>query len=159
MGETQFAQQIRPLLCIAQLTRIQKVEWLSAYVTARASVLSIHNITSAWRGAGLRPFQPQRVIRMVTLPRTDMTDERPKTPTQYDIFDTVFQNSSPPDCSTLRKANTVLVTALETRTVLNTPTTRYIRRLADATERFNTRNFLHQRETDNLRLIIQTRRA
>jgi len=54
----------------------------------------------------------------------------------------------------------VLSTALESVSgVLNTPTTRYIRRLADETERLNTRHFLHEREVDNLRSIIQKRRA
>ena len=42
--------------------------------------------------------------------------------------------------------------------ILNTPTKRYIHKLADETERLNTRNILQQRETDNLRSIIQKRR-
>ena len=54
------------------------------------------------------------------------------------------------------EANTVLSIVLEARTVLNTPTTRYIQKLADETERQHTRNFLQQREADNLRAIIQT---
>ena len=95
---------------------------------------------------------------MVTLKVTDTTDDRPKTPQQHDIFETVFQNSSPPDISTLRKANITLATALQARTVLNTLTTRYIQKLADETERQNTRIFLQQREVDNLRAITQTRR-
>ena len=144
----------------AQLTRIQKAEWLAAYIKARADTFSTQNITSAWRGAGLKPFQPQRIVREVTLPTTDFTEQqRPQTPQQHDIFETVFQNSSPPDFATLRKANTVLSTTLEARTVLNSPTTRYIRKLADATERLNTRNFLQQRDADNLRLIMQTRKT
>ena len=53
----------------------------------------------------------------------------------------------------------MLSTALEARTVLNTPTTRYIQKLANATERLNTQNFLHQRDADNLRSIMQTRRT
>ena len=142
----------------AQLTRIQKAEWLSAYIKARADAFSTQNIASAWRGAGLQPLQPQWVIRMVTIAITGTIDERPKTPQQHDIFETVFQNSSPPDIATLRKANITLATALQARTVLNTPTTRYIQKLADETEQQNTHNFLQQCEVDNLRAIIQTRR-
>ena len=143
----------------AQLTRIQKVEWLAAYIKARVDTFSTQNIASAWRGAGLQPFQLQRVVRMITLPTIDTTEHQPQTPQQHDIFETVFQNSSPPDFATLRKANAVLSTALEARTVLNTPTTRYIQKLANATERLNTQNFLHQRDADNLRSIMQTRRT
>jgi len=67
-------------------------------------------------------------------------------------------NSSPPDFQTLHKANTVLSTTIN-RSVLNTPTKRYIHKLADETERLNTRNKLQQRETDNLRSIIQKHRV
>ena len=42
---------------------------------------------------------------------------------------------------------------------LNSPTKRYIHKLADETEKPNTRYILQQRETDNLRNIIQKRRA
>jgi hypothetical protein len=143
----------------AQLTRIQKAEWLDAYIKARRVAILKENIDSAWRGAGLRPFQPQRVIRATTLllPTTP-TPERPRTPTEHDIFEKVFLNSSPPDFQTLHKANTVLSTTIS-RSVLNSPTKRYIYKLADETERLNTRNILQQRETENLRSIIQKRRA
>jgi hypothetical protein len=138
----------------AQLTRIQKAEWLDAYIKARRVAILKENIDSAWRGAGLRPFQPQRVIRATTLllPTTP-TPERPRTPTEHDIFEKVFLNSSPPDFQTLHKANTVLSTTIS-RSVLNSPTKRYIYKLADETERLNTRNILQQRETENLRSII-----
>ena len=139
----------------AQLLRIQKSEWMEAYIQARAAAFS--NIASAWRGSGLQPFQPQTVIRAATLPTADVALERPHTPTEHDIFEKVFVNSSPPDFNTLQKANSVLSTALN-QGVLNTPTKRYIHKLADETERLNTRTILQQRETDNLRSIIQKRR-
>jgi hypothetical protein len=41
-----------------------------------------------------------------------------------DILDQVFLNGSPPDTTTLHKANQVLNTALQAQTVLHTPTTR-----------------------------------
>ncbi|KFY46839.1 hypothetical protein V494_00295 [Pseudogymnoascus sp. VKM F-4513 (FW-928)] len=112
------------------------------------------------RGSGLQPFQPQIVIRAATLPTptTDVVTEQPHTPTEHDIFKKVFLNSSPPDFQTLHKANTHLSTTIS-RGILDTPTKRYIHKLADETERLNTRNILQQRETENLRSIIQKRRA
>jgi hypothetical protein len=92
------------------------------------------------------------------LPTTDVVVERPRTPTEHDIFEKVFLNSSPPDFQTLQKANTVLSSTIS-RGILNTPTKRYIHKFADETEKLNTRNILQQRETDNLRSIIQKRRA
>jgi predicted transcriptional regulator len=137
----------------AQLLRIQKSEWMDAYITARAAAFSTSNINSAWRGSGLQPFQPQTVIRAATLPTTDVVVERPHTPTEHDIFEKVFLNSSPPDFQTLYKANTVLSSIISC-SVLNTPIKRYINKLVDKTERLNTRNTLQKREYDNLRLII-----
>ncbi len=137
----------------AQLLRIQKSEWMDAYIQARAAAFSNSNTNSAWRGSGLQPFQLQTVIRAATLPTTDVVVERPHTPTEHDIFEKVFLNSSPPDFQTLHKANTVLSSTIS-RAVLTTPTKRYINKLADETERLNTRNTLQKRECDNLRLII-----
>ncbi|KFY28879.1 hypothetical protein V491_00252 [Pseudogymnoascus sp. VKM F-3775] len=143
----------------AQLLRIQKAEWLEAYIHAHEVTFSNLNITSAWRGSGLQPFQPQTVIRAATLqPPTPATPQRPRTPTEHDIFEKVFINSSPPDFNPLQKANSVLSTALN-QGVLNMPTKRYIHKLADETEKLNTCHILQQRETDNLRNIIQKRRA
>ncbi|KFZ15981.1 hypothetical protein V501_02472 [Pseudogymnoascus sp. VKM F-4519 (FW-2642)] len=93
-----------------------------------------------------------------TLPITDVVVERPHTPTEHDIFEKVFLNSSPPNFQTLHKANTVLLKTLN-QGVLNTPTKRYIHKLADEAKRLNTRNTLQQRETANLRSIIQKRRT
>lgn len=100
-------KQLTTALCHltqAQLVRIQKFEWMEAYIQARSGVCNHQNIESAWRGAGLFPFNPARAL--CTLVR-DMTPEveRPKTPTQFDIFDQVLVNSSPPDEEMLRKAN------------------------------------------------------
>ncbi|KFX98459.1 hypothetical protein V490_02294, partial [Pseudogymnoascus sp. VKM F-3557] len=112
------------------------------------------------RGSGLQPFQPQTVIRAATLPTptTDTATEQPHTPTEHDIFEKVFLNSSPPDFQTLHKANIVLSSTIS-RGILDTPTKRYIHKLADETERLNTRNILQKRETENLRNVIQKRRA
>ncbi|KFY28519.1 hypothetical protein V491_00424, partial [Pseudogymnoascus sp. VKM F-3775] len=136
-----------------------KAEWLEAYIHAHEVTFSDLNITSAWRGSGLQPFQPQTVIRAATLqPPTPATPQRPRTPTEHDIFEKVFINSSPPDFNTLQKANSILSIALN-QGVLNTPTKKHIHKLADEAEKLNTRHILQQGETDNLRNIIQKRRA
>jgi uncharacterized protein YlxP (DUF503 family) len=142
----------------AQLLRIQKAEWLEAYIHAREVTFSNLNITSAWRGSGLQPFQPQTVIRAATLqPPTPATPQRPRTPTEHDIFEKVFVNSSPPDFNTLQKANSMLSKALNEP--LNSPTKRYIHQLADKTEQLSTHYILQKREVENLRNITQKRKA
>jgi hypothetical protein len=140
----------------AQLMHIQKLEWLEAYIKAREAAFL--NIKSAWRGSGLLPFQPQKVIRAATLPLTYVKPQRPKTPTEHDIFKKVFQTSSPPDFNTLQKANSVLSKALN-EDILNTPTKSYIHKLVDETEQLNTHYILQKREVENLHNITQKRRA
>jgi uncharacterized protein YlxP (DUF503 family) len=69
----------------------------------------------------------------------------------------VFINSSPPDFNTLQKANSVLSKALNEP--LNSPTKRYIHKLADKTEQLSTHYILQKREVENLRNITQKRKA
>ncbi|KFY67670.1 hypothetical protein V496_01478 [Pseudogymnoascus sp. VKM F-4515 (FW-2607)] len=125
----------------------RKREWATAIPTANSHLRSY---TSYYRHS--------RTATYSLLPTTDVIVERPHTPTEHDIFEKVFLNSSPPDFQTLYKANTVLSSTIS-RGVLNTPTKRYINKLADETERLNTRNTLQKGECDNLRSIIQKRRV
>jgi hypothetical protein len=51
-----------------QVAHIQKPEWVNAYVQARSAAFTAGNIWGAWRGAGLFPFNPDRVLREVRPP-------------------------------------------------------------------------------------------
>ncbi|OAF62228.1 hypothetical protein VC83_01058 [Pseudogymnoascus destructans] len=112
----------------AQLVRIQKYEWMEAYIRARSDVCNRQNIESAWRGAGLIPFNPQRALRTMARDATP-EQERPRTPTQFDIFNQVFVNSSPPDPAILRDANKLLNSTIKDHTTVATPVRRYIQKL------------------------------
>ena len=68
----------------AQLVRIQKHEWMEAYIKARSDACTIQNIEASWRGAGIFPFNPQRAL--CTLIHEEgggeiLELEPPKTPT------------------------------------------------------------------------------
>ncbi|KFZ24776.1 hypothetical protein V502_00745 [Pseudogymnoascus sp. VKM F-4520 (FW-2644)] len=140
----------------AQLVRIQKFEWMEAYIQAQLDVCNHQNIESAWRGAGLFPFNPQRALR--TMVQEDpLVLERPKTPTQFDIFDQVFVNSSPPNAVTLQKANKLLNSTINSCTTLTTPIRQYIRKLATGSEQLQARSIVHQHDANNLRSIIKKR--
>lgn len=131
---------------------------MEAYFQARSDVCNHQNIESAWRGAGLFPFNPARALR--TLVRDIIPEvERPKTPTQFDIFDQVFVNSSPPDEEMLRTANSLFNSAINSRTVPTTPVRQYIRQLAAGTEQLRARSIVHQHDANNLRSIIKKRKT
>lgn len=140
----------------AQLVRIQKFEWLEAYIQARTEVFDHFHIEAAWRGAGLLPFNPQRALRTIERSPTPKL-ERPKTPTQFDIFDQVFVNSSPPDAASLQAANKLLNATIAARTIPSTPVRQYIQKLTVGTEQLYARSILHQHDANNLRSIIKQR--
>jgi uncharacterized protein (DUF2267 family) len=142
----------------AQLARIQKAEWLDAYIQARLDVCTPQNIASAWRGAGLFPFNRQRALRRITQEGQSLEQEPPKTSTQFDIFDQVFINSSPPDETTLRSANQLLNSTLDSRIAPSTPVRQYIRKLALGTEQLRARSIVYQHDATNLRSILQKRK-
>jgi hypothetical protein len=52
----------------AQLVRIQKIEWMDAYI--RSETCIPNNVGSSWRGAGLFPLNPQRAPRTMALDAT-----------------------------------------------------------------------------------------
>ena len=83
--------------------------------------------------------------------------ERPKTPTQFDIFDRVFVNSSPPDAMDLQKANELLISTLQARTAITTPVRQYIQKMAIGTEQLRARSIVHKHDATNLRSIIKKR--
>ncbi|KAK9481434.1 hypothetical protein V1527DRAFT_379351, partial [Lipomyces starkeyi] len=136
--------------------RIQKIEWMEAYIQARSEACTQQNIESAWRGAGLFPFNPQRALRTMVLDTTPEL-ERPRTPTEFDIFDQVFVNSSPPDATSLRSANELLNSTINSDAIPTTPVRRYIRKLTTGAEQLQARSIVHQHDANNLRSIIKKR--
>jgi hypothetical protein len=44
------------------ISRIRKVEWLELYIEARQKAITLKNISSAWRGAGLIPLNRKKVL-------------------------------------------------------------------------------------------------
>jgi hypothetical protein len=142
----------------AQLQRIKKAEWLEAYVRARQEAITESNVHSAWRGAGLAPFSPHRVIRIIRLEALETSLPEPHDQQRHEVYDNVFISSSPPHIPTLHRANEVLRDELEAMG-LESPTARYIRKLADETERLSTQHIIQKRDTDNLCAILTRRRT
>jgi len=133
----------------AQVIQIQKFEWIKAYIQARSEVFDHFHIESVWHRSGMILFNPQRVL--CTIERDPTPElERPKTPTQFGIFDQVFVNSSPPDKATLQAANELLNTTIKARTIPSTPVRQYIQKLTVRTEQLQTQSRVHQYNTNNL---------
>ena len=140
----------------AQLARIQKYEWIEAYIQARQEIFNSQHIESSWRGAGLIPFSPQRALRTLAQ-ETPLEVERPKTPTQFDIFDQVFVNSSPPNAIALQSANNLLNSTIQENGAINTPVRKYIKKLTVGTEQLQAKSITYQHDANNLRSVLKKR--
>ena len=56
-----MAAEIEPLIRLG-VARIQKVEWLAAFVIAHEKALRPENILSGFCGTGIHPFEPTKVL-------------------------------------------------------------------------------------------------
>ena len=68
-----------------EVARIQKAEWLSAYTKAHARTFTSWNIHSAFSGAGLIPFCPNKVIRRIA--KSLSPPPQALTPENLTVFD------------------------------------------------------------------------
>ena len=141
----------------AQLIRIKKAEWLEGYIQARIKSLTRQNIASAWRGAGLVPFDRKKALRYLPNERTNdghIAKTPPCSPPNK-AFTPVYLNSSSPELAALRNANNFFQERIE---VLETPLRSHFRELAARTERHSTRNIIFEHENSNLRSLLNKRR-
>ena len=60
-----MAAEIEPLMRTG-VTRIQKIEWLTAFVRAHDKAVSAKNIRGGFRGTGIHSFLPTKVLRLLS---------------------------------------------------------------------------------------------
>ena len=49
------------------ISTLQKIEWFQAFMKAHASVINVKNIQGGWRGTGIYPMNPTRVLKEFAL--------------------------------------------------------------------------------------------
>ena len=141
----------------AQLSRIQKAEWVEAYDQARNMTFTPQNIASAWRGAGLVPLDRKKALRYLQpeqIVEEPAVRTPPSSPTKM-IFNSVYLNSSSPEYGALQRANKALQ---EHIAVLQTPVRTFLMKMASQSERNSTRKIIHNHELKALRSIVNKRR-
>jgi hypothetical protein len=82
-----LAAEIDPLIRLS-VARIQKVEWLAAFVAAHEKALRTENILGGLRGTGIHPFEPTKVLNRVASlgPSAPSTPTIPTTPFNDAVF-------------------------------------------------------------------------
>src|SRR5579862_8447381 len=98
-----------------RVARISKAEWLELYVKAHQRAITVQNIASGWRGAGLIPLSRKKVLRHLPIPiLRPVTLPRPEA-----ILQAI--TSSPPDFTVLRAANIAFNASITSGNPLDTP--------------------------------------
>lgn len=137
------------------ISRTQKPEWVDLYLRARLKALTKKNVQSAWRGAGLLPWNPQRAYTQLPS-RAPLAPTTPQNPSQ---FDSSLLKSSPPDGTELRDSNAALNQIVESQEALNTPTRKYISRLTRVSEVQNAELTMLRKELSEEEKVLMQQRS
>lgn len=137
--------------------RISRVEWVEMYIRARRKALTSHNILGGWRGAGLVPLSPTSVLdKLPTV--SGPAASQPHTPPQQTDLDLSLLESSPPDGTELRQANTLLNSAIQASCDLPSPAKRYTERMSRAFESTHSENVTLRKELKEAEELVGTRK-
>ena len=136
---------------------ISYISWVEMYIRARTKALSSENLKAGWKGAGLIPLDPNKILDKLPK-RTDSTLTQPETPRNEVNLDLSLLNSSPPDGTQLREANKLLVSALEETAGLSDSVRRYTARLTTMAESTHAELITARKELESVKKILNTRK-
>ena len=142
------------------IPRLQKIEWLEAFIKARASAFTTQNIMSGWSGTGLHPFNPHKVLHR--LPILPSLESSPQSPTP--IFETPLDNpeltSSPIESAAMTTANAHIKNRARNSTAsVDTPRARrHVIRMATALNRSLAKNRVQATQLSELQHIVSARK-
>jgi hypothetical protein len=134
-----------------EIPRLQKIEWTEIYMNARLESIVERNILGGWRGAGLFPLNPNRVLRLISQEVTPPPQSETTAITPYLV------TSSPPDVQTLRSTNKAFNEALVISTVA-TPLRMHGRKLSGIAEFLHADNSVLRKEVADLKSVIGKRK-
>jgi hypothetical protein len=157
--KTLIASAIEPLIS-TELHRILKAEWLSAYVEAHDKAFSRRNIEAGFRGTGIQPFKPEKVLDHIRPIIEDLIVIRHSTPVAVTApFKNSVLTSSPLYNEDARLANAALLTELSSGGALSTPTRNYAKKVVKRSERVQVRNIIIEEEHSKLKAAVTKRKT
>ena len=138
-------------------SRIPRIEWTTAYITARSKAFTTINVESSFRASGIYPLSPITILSTLQMP----SPSPPTTPlpitSPKDLDDRSLLDSSPPKGTELREA-TSLVNTIVRRSNIETPAKRYLERSGAAFEKTHSENVLLREENLRLRTLLAERK-
>ena len=108
-----MAKELQPLISTG-IARIQKVEWLIAFVKAHKQAFSSQNIFGGFRGTGIHPFLPQKVLNRLVSSTPSEVNRAPTPPISATPFNEAVLTNSPADFNATQQANAALVQLVQT---------------------------------------------
>jgi hypothetical protein len=141
----------------AGIRRIQRSDWVEIFQRIRVKGLTTQNIKSGWKGAGLIAFNPQRVLNTLPLPQSEPPYTLQSSTTSHNLDLSILQ-SSPPDGTELRHANSVFNSSLASSNSPASPTQRYTKRITRLVESQNAELVILRKEVNEYKELLQTRK-
>jgi len=157
--KTLMASTIEPLIS-TELHGILKAEWLSAYVEAHDNAFSVQNIQAGFRGTGILPFNPLKVIDHVGSTVQQCIEVRGSTPVEVTTpFKDSVLTSSSLNTDKACLANAALLSEITTGDVLSTPTRNYDQKVIKRSEHVHIRNTIIEEEHAKLKVAVTKRKT
>ena len=157
--KTHMATEIEPLMR-SGVARIQKLEWLTAFVAAHNKALCSKNILGGFRGTGIHPFLPTKVLRRVLSSPSPQPPSRLSTPQDtITAFNEAVFTDSPADFNAVQRANVALNSLLDSNEPLPSPTKKFVRHLTRSVIRLHARNTIVEQENADQKAILQARKC
>jgi DDE superfamily endonuclease/Tc5 transposase DNA-binding domain len=138
--------------------RISRPEWMEMFIRARAKAVKLDNILGGWRGAGLVPNDPQKVLKHLPQNSTQRA-LLPITPPEGRNLNFSLLHSSPPDGTELRESNVLLDSVLAQTPGLPSPVKRYVARVTRMTETLAAENTLLRRQNQGQEELLKARKS
>ena len=153
-----MAAEIDPLIRTG-VSRIQRVEWLTAFVAAHNRAVCPKNILSGFSGTGIYPFRPRKVLGLVTPPATSESQSQPTTPTTIATpFHDGVLTSSPIDFNAVHQATIALNAELDSGKPLSSPAKKFAKSLGRTVECLHASNSILQHENEERKAVIGARK-
>jgi hypothetical protein len=149
------------------IPRLQKIEWFKCFISARDKTLTKGNIRGAWRGAGIYPINPSKVLDKIPPPIARPSDQlNPQangiaipTTNSAEQFNILSDNDAPIDATALHSANSALNDLVHAKQQLHTPARKFIPQLASTTEWLLAENVILKLELQKCKDTLGSRKA
>ena len=140
------------------MNQVQKVEWTVAFVAAHQEAFTIRNIQGGFRGTGIHPYLPTKVLNRVSRSETPVPKTPSPPPATMTPFTEVVLTSSPLDINAVRVANMVLNQLIQSGEPLPTPAKNYVRCVIRSSERLYAAKTLLEKEKEELQAVVTARK-